>query len=128
MTRVVFAAFLFAVAPGCGGESAPVVEITDERAFSPERTAVSVGDTVTWRNVSSESHTVTAVQNALPDGADYFASGGFGEESDAERNLAEGLIGEGEEFVVTFDEPGTYPYYCIPHRDQGMRGEIVVEP
>jgi hypothetical protein len=35
------------------------------------------------------------------------------------------VISEGE-FEHTFDVPGTYDYYCIPHRLMGMVGRIVV--
>lgn len=32
----------------------------------------------------------------------------------------------GETFQVRFDAPGTYRYYCAPHRTLGMSGEVVV--
>ncbi len=35
--------------------------------------------------------------------------------------------GVGELFEVTFTQPGTYPYYCNPHRSLGMMGTVIVE-
>ena len=62
-----------------------------------------------------------------PDGTAYFASGGFDSEEDARANLSDGLIDPDETFEVTFDEPGTYDYFCIPHEGSGMKGTIIVE-
>lgn len=33
----------------------------------------------------------------------------------------------GESFSKTFDVPGTYRYFCIPHEMQGMLGTAIVE-
>jgi plastocyanin len=94
--------------------------------FAPPTLTVTVGEAVTWTNDSSESHTVTAVQSSLPDGADYFSSGGATSESAARDDLQAQLIGPGGDYKMTFDTPGTYRYYCIPHRSDGMTGEIKV--
>jgi plastocyanin len=94
--------------------------------FDPETLTVSVGDTVTFANRSSETHTVTAYEDKIPAGAEYFASGGFSSEAEATGNLSQGLIDPDETFEVTFDTPGTYGYFCIPHVGSGMTGEIVV--
>lgn len=101
--------------------------MTDAQRFEPEETTVSVGDEVTWTNDSGESHTVTAYSDDLPEGADYFASGGASSEDSARAALADGLLTEGETFTFTFDEPGKYRYFCVPHEGQGMVGTIVVE-
>jgi plastocyanin len=65
-------------------------------------------------------HTVTAdpeeatVEKSvhLPDGAAPFDSG------DLDR---------GETFTYTFETPGTYRYFCIPHEGAKMFGTVVVE-
>lgn len=97
------------------------------QAFTPETRTVQVGETVEWVNDSAEAHTVTATESSLPDGAEYFSSGGSSSEEEAVRNLAGELIDPGESFEWTFDEPGTYRYYCIPHQGSGMKGSVVVE-
>jgi len=72
-------------------------------AFSPETQTVSVGDTVTWVNNDAMGHSVIA------------DNGGF----------SSALLGGGESFSFTFDDVGTYGYFCGPH--PSMRGTIVVE-
>lgn len=70
--------------------------------FSPQSEVVLIGDTVTWRNQDSASHTATA-------GDGSFDSG----------NLAPGAT-----FSQTFSEAGTHLYVCKIHRY--MRGEVAV--
>jgi len=94
--------------------------------------AASAGDTVVWANSGSRKHTVTAYESGVPDGADYFASGGFDSESEAREAWQKSLngggnIAPGETYEVTFDVPGEYYYFCIPHEGAGMRGKILVE-
>ena len=35
--------------------------------------------------------------------------------------------GESYEFTVTFETPGTYKLYCVPHETLGMIGEVNVQ-
>lgn len=93
--------------------------------FVPPTLEVTPGE-ITFTNDSSEAHTVTAYEDSLPDGADFFSSGGLSDEEAARGDVAAALIKSGEEFSVTLTEPGTYTYFCIPHESQGMTGTIVV--
>jgi hypothetical protein len=34
--------------------------------------------------------------------------------------------GSGGTFSFTFEEPGTYDYFCIPHEEMGMVGSVTV--
>ena len=117
----------------CGGggddpaATGPHVQMVNGQSFDPGELTVTVGDAVAWTNESSEAHTVTAYEGDVSSG-DYFASGGFTSEEDARSDLSAGLIDPGETFEATFDEPGTYKYFCIPHEGAGMKGTIVVEP
>jgi plastocyanin len=70
---------------------------------------VPVGTEVVWVNRDAIEHTVTS---GVPDSAD----GGF----------AERLPDSGATFSHTFDQAGTYRYFCNRHRS--MRGEIRVAP
>jgi plastocyanin len=94
--------------------------------------AASVDDTVVWANTGSRNHTVTAYGSGVPDGADYFASGGFDSEPAAREAWEESLQGGGNiepggTYEVTFDVPGEYHYFCIPHEKAGMVGKVVIE-
>ena len=77
-------------------------------AFAPGDITVSAGTTVTWVNEDGAPHTVTA-----DDGS--FNSGN---------------LNTGDEFSFTFDEPGTYAYYCEYHggpEGSGMSAVVTVE-
>jgi plastocyanin len=123
LTAVILAvASLGAVAQDGGpGQAAAVIEMTDLLAFDPGEVTVRAGETVEWRNASNIRHTVTADPDdaadpdhvALPDTADPFDSG---------------LIDPGGVWRRTFDVPGTYTYFCIPHESTGMVGKIIVRP
>lgn len=101
-------------------EPAAVVAMTNQLTYTPKKVTVKVGDTVEWRNSSLLVHTVTADPEvaamqkdvALPKGAEPFDSGNIDPEGT---------------FRHTFEVPGTYRYFCIPHEGAGMVGEVVVK-
>lgn len=77
--------------------------------FSPAALTVPVGTTVTWTNEEDSLHTVTAGTPDSPSG--LFDSG---------------EIDTGVEFPITFDKPGTYPFFCARH--DFMKGVVTVTP
>jgi len=101
-------------------EPAAVVGMTNTLAFTPDTVRIEVGETVRWKNNSVIVHTVTADEEEatmdksvrLPDGAEPFDSG----------NLE-----AGETFEYTFETPGRYRYFCVPH-EAAMRATVIVEP
>ena len=106
-----------------------IVTMTADFGFDSKTTTIESGRTVTWKNTSDVDHTVTAYGDEIPDGdvATYFASGSFKSERSARDRVREGLIAPDDEYEHTFEEPGTYKYYCIPHESSGMVGTIQVE-
>lgn len=70
--------------------------------YSPPTVTVNVGDTVTWVNTGANPHTATADDGSWDTGL-----------------LEPGLSGS-----MTFSQPGTYTYHCIPH--PWMKGTVVV--
>ena len=118
---------------GCTGQSReqPDYDIgMSSSAFLPEDDfEPRVGEPVVWRNTGARTHTVTAYESQIPDEAPFFASGGF-EGTEAARDAwlqgGGGGIASGETFEVTFDVPGTYDYFCIPHERAGMQNEFTV--
>jgi plastocyanin len=117
--------FGLVVLAACSGDSSGIQIKTVN--FDPETFTARAGSTISFTNESGGAHTVTALQDQLPDGAEYFASGNFSSESDARDDLGGGLIDPGDTFEVTLSEPGTYHYVCLPHESQGMTGTIIVE-
>lgn len=98
-------------------------------AFRPVEFAVAPGTTVRWYNTSKSSHTITALDGEIPEDADYFASGGHESQDAAVAGWNRGQGGAlepGESYEHTFEVPGTYRYYCIPHEAAGMFGVVEV--
>ena len=71
-------------------------------AFQPKTLEVPVGTTVTWTNQDAIQHSVTATDGSFDSG--FFTQGGT--------------------FAQTFEQPGTYAYYCARHGS--MQGEVTV--
>jgi len=119
---------------GCleGGEAAGDHDVgMTISSFRPEELTVEAGTAVEFLNTSDHSHTVTAYQGLYPDGAEYWASGGFDSQDaaidDWQSTEQRGKLEPGESYEHTFELPGTYEYYCIPHERSNMVGTIVAE-
>ena len=81
-------------------------------------------------NTSTITHTVSAYDDGLPDGAEYFASGDVSSEAEAKSDwIGErtGALFQAETYEHTFEIPGVYSYFCVPHEPGGMVGRITVE-
>jgi len=89
------------------GSGVPGCDETNE-CFIPYEFSIAVGGEVIWSNVDSAAHTVTSGNPS--DGAD-----GIFDSS---------LFMAGTTFSHTFDEAGTYEYFCMVH--PWMRGIIQV--
>ncbi len=99
------------------------------RRYDPQTLEVTPGTTVVWKNTSGRAHTVTAYGDGLPDGADFFASGGYDTTDEAREAWIGGNGGalyEDETFEHTFETPGDHTYFCIPHEVGGMVGTVSV--
>ena len=110
-----------------GGEEYDIGMSRNE--FLPDTYEATVGETVVWKNTSEADHTVTARESSLPEGAEYFASGGYEDETTAIEAWHEyrgGGLTTRETYEHTFEVPGTYIYICEPHVVGGMVGEVVV--
>ncbi len=77
-------------------------------AFEPSTVTIGAGDTVKFVNNKLGPH------NAVVEGHDELSH----------TDLA---FAPGESWEQTFTEPGSYSYYCEPHRGAGMVGTITVE-
>jgi plastocyanin len=117
---------------GCIGTSGTSAEYDvgmSAKDFRPKTIAVEPGTEVVWRNTSKQGHSVTAYEDGIPDGADYWASGGFdGEQAarDAWGASSKGTLFEGQTYSHTFEVRGEYPYFCIPHERGQMVGTVIV--
>ncbi|MDS0296834.1 MULTISPECIES: plastocyanin/azurin family copper-binding protein [Haloferacaceae] len=89
-------------------QETPVVKMGNNY-FDPIGLHVEPGTTVRFE-LAAGAHSATAYEDRIPSDASAFDSG---------------TISQGS-FEHTFEEPGTYDYYCIPHKTVGMVGRIVV--
>jgi len=88
------------------GSSTPGCEANEE-CFIPSTVTTSVGSTVIWTNDDSAAHTVTS--GTAVDGPD-----GVFDSS---------IFMSGKTFEYTFDEAGSYDYFCVVH--PWMTGKVI---
>ncbi|MXV63707.1 halocyanin [Natronorubrum sp. JWXQ-INN-674] len=111
----------------CRGDECTIGMSRNE--FLPAEYEASVGESVVWKNTSGADHTVTAIEESMPDGATYFATGGYDDEETAREAWHDhtgGRLGPRATFEHTFEIPGRYDYICEPHVKGGMIGTVVV--
>ena len=75
----------------------------DNYSFTPQTITVPAGATVTWTNADDVPHTVAADDMAFHSKA----------------------MDTDEQYSHTFDQPGTYKYFCTVHPK--MTGTVIVE-
>jgi plastocyanin len=100
-------------AAGCGGEGgsattgastpAPGKVAIADFDYDPKAITVQAGTTVTWTNSDDAAHTATAEDGSFDTGT----------------------LDRGDSKTVSFDEPGTYAYYCRFHAF--MKATVEVE-
>ncbi len=95
------------IASGTTGSASTPKQAANEvrilgRTYIPGTITVTAGTTVTWTNEDSEDHTVTSDDGIFNDSLSIYRS-----------------------FSYTFNEPGTFSYYCEPHPE--MLGKVIVE-
>ncbi|MCX5982110.1 MAG: plastocyanin [Nostocales cyanobacterium LacPavin_0920_SED1_MAG_38_18] len=90
-------------------------------AFEPKKLTVKAGDTIVWKNNKVPPHNVVfdAKKNPNKDAA-------------LAKSLSHKKLlmspGQTETTVIPVDAaPGTYTFYCEPHRGAGMVGQVTVE-
>ena len=92
-----------------------------ELKFVPETLEIQQGDTVKWVINKVPPHNVVFEADKMPNGNKAIA------DKISHKKL---LFAQGDSYETTFSDtetPGTYPYYCEPHRGAGMAGKIVVK-
>lgn len=79
-------------------------------SFSPANLTINVGDTVVWMNSGTMIHTSTSGTDCGSDGT-----------------WNSGNLNPGETFSFEFKDEGSFDYFCMPHCNLGMVGNITVE-
>jgi plastocyanin len=84
---------------GTGGQAINI----ESFLFNPDSLTIKVGETVTWTNNDSVSHTITEDKGVFDSGS----------------------INSGATFSFTFKTAGTFSYHCTIH--SSMTGKIIVQ-
>ena len=94
------------------GNSVPVViqGLSGDRSYSPNPITIETGQTITWYNGDTISHSVTS---------------GFDNGDDSGEEFDSKAIIPNQSYSITFEDSGTYPYYCFYH--PSMVGEVIVK-
>jgi plastocyanin len=93
----------------CRISAAATVEVSvRDFVFAPKTVSVQVGDTVHW-NWIEESHTTTSGVSGTPDG-----------------RWDSGVQSIPFNFDQTFNQAGSFPYFCALHWQMGMTGTVIV--
>jgi len=80
----------------------------NDRCYIPSLVVIEKGKQVTWVNEDSAFHSITSGYYDAP--TDLFDSG---------------HLDPFESYTLTFDETGTYDYFCTLH--PWMKGQVIVE-
>ena len=90
------------------GSSVPGCEETADGCFIPSMVTIDVGGEVTWENDDTAAHTVTSgTPTGGPDG-----------------NFDSSLVMAGSSFSHTFEDAGSFDYFCMVH--PWMQGMVMV--
>ena len=91
-------------APAAAAVTGPVFStIIQGMSFVQPQIEIAVGTTVTWKNEDQLAHTVTAT----------------------DKGFDSGMIEPGSSWSHTFNQAGTFTYFCTPH--PFMKGTVVVK-
>lgn len=102
------AALLLAIGGTAGAATVQVTLGADGPVFSPENVTIHPGDTVQWTWDGDHGHSVTS-GNGSPSGL-----------------FDTGVHRAPYKFSFTFQNAGTFPYYCQLHFEVGMKGVVQV--
>ena len=105
--------------PAVAGAQTANVTMSDANQFQPANLTIARGTTVTWTNTGTVPHTVTSDPSKAANASDASVPSGA-------QPWDSGMINGGGTFQHTFDTPGQYTYFCIPHEALGMVGHITV--
>lgn len=105
------AAAAIVLAPATASAATRIVTMNDGYAFNPSTIQAARGDTVKWKsNASFQDHDVQAQKPYR-----LFESPG-----------GPGGIGPGQSYRYVFTSAGSFPYVCLEHSGDQMKGTVVV--
>jgi plastocyanin len=98
----------------------------DEYRFTPATVSARPGDVLVFKVVSGSPHSIVFREQGLTREAHEALNAALPHRA---ADLSSPLLtASGQEYRVTVPQlpPGTYPFFCLPHRAYDMRGELLV--
>lgn len=108
MKKIIFSLVVALLGICSASAQVHTIQVTDF-AFEPNTISIQKGDTVQWINMTRNPHTTTSGSPCVADG-----------------KWNSGELKVKGTFTYVFTDTGTFKYFCIPHCDMGMVGNIVV--
>jgi plastocyanin len=94
--------------------------------FNPDRVTARVGDVLVFKAVSGVPHSIVFESAGLSDQAHEALNGAMARRAG---DLSSPLLTlQGAEYRVVIPplSPGTYQFFCLPHRAYDMRGQLQI--
>lgn len=134
MKRIVALGFLVVLGARFNGFDRKDVLLNNNR-FQPAMITARVGDTLAFINGRGGPHNVQFSDDSLPDAAHRLIDAAMPDRPKVAWSRDVPLAGpmlilDGDTYkvVVPALPPGRYRFFCAPHMNGGMRGELVVVP
>jgi plastocyanin len=99
--------------------------------FEPASVTLKAGDGIKFENEGGGPHNVTFDPTTVPADVKSQLNANFGADHDAQNDLSSKLtaVTAGDAITVSFAgiKPGTYKFFCTPHKMMGMTGSVTVQ-
>ncbi|MDQ6716879.1 MAG: plastocyanin/azurin family copper-binding protein [Gemmatimonadota bacterium] len=99
--------------------------------FEPSTITIKEGDGIKFENVGGGPHNVSFDPASVPADVKAQLNANFGADHDPVNDLASKLtaVTAGDAITISFAgiKPGTYDFFCLPHKMMGMTGKVTVQ-
>lgn len=99
--------------------------------FEPSTITIKAGDGIKFTNQGGGPHNVSFDAATVPADVKAQLNANFGADKDAATDLSSKLtaVTAGDAITISFAgiKPGTYDFFCLPHKMMGMTGKITVQ-
>ena len=99
--------------------------------FEPATITIKAGDGIKFENEGGGPHNVSFDAATVPADVKAQLNANFGADKDPNSDLASKLtaVTAGDAITISFAniKPGTYNFFCLPHKMMGMTGKVTVQ-
>lgn len=99
--------------------------------FEPANITLKAGDGIKFANTGGGPHNVSFDPTTVPADVKAQLNANFGADHDPQNDLSSKLtaVTAGDAITISFAniKPGTYKFFCLPHKMMGMTGTVTVQ-